>query len=147
MKAVWFTKKRVELGDGHIIAYTLFEHKRLFSIILYNWKTIKQNRFHSHAFGAIAFLLRGSYTEERILNGKVVVNQVNSILKPRVLPRNYIHRIMQAEPKTWTIIFVGPWIKYWYEYFHDSHKWVKYTWGRKKVAEFSGDESADIINK
>lgn len=146
-KFVWFRKKRVELGDGHIIQYTLFESKKLFGIIIYHWKTIKQNRFHSHAFPAYAFLLNGSYIEEVIEDGKIVVKEVNSRFKPRFIPQNYIHRIMKAQPKTWTIVFTGPWLNNWFEYFQDKKKWVKYTWGRKKVAEYDGDESLDILNK
>lgn len=140
-KMILFRKKRVELGDGHINAYTIFEHKKLFSIIIYHWKTIRQNRFHSHAFAALAFLLKGSYTEERIVNGKVEKNVIKDILKPRYLPRNYTHRILEAKPKTWTIVFTGPWIKHWYEYFQDTKTWIKYAWGRKVIAKFKGDES------
>lgn len=138
---IFFKKKRVELGDGHIIAYTLFEHKNLFSIIIYHWKSIAQNRFHTHAFSALAFLLRGSYTEERIVNGKIETHKVKGIFKPRFLPKNYTHRILQAKPKTWSIVFVGPWIPYWFEYFHDTKTWVKYTWGRVVVGKFEGDET------
>jgi len=138
---ILFKKKRVELGKGHINAYVLFESKHLFSIILYNWKTIEQNRFHTHAFSAIAFLLKGGYVEEKIIDRKIVINNVNNKFIPRYLPKNYCHRILKAEPKTWTIIFVGPWIKYWYEYFQDSKKWIRYTWGRKKISEYQGDET------
>lgn len=128
---IFFKKKRVELGDGHINAYILFEWKKLFSIIIYNWKTIKQNRFHSHAFPAYAFLLSGSYTQEVYSKGEIKTQEVNSWLTPRYLPRNYTHRIMKAEPNTWTIVFVGPWHDYWYEYFDENKVWVKYGWGRK----------------
>jgi len=128
-----FKKKRVELGEGHVVAFTLFEWKYLFSIIIYQWKTIKQNRFHSHAFPAWAFLLRGQYEEEVYTDKGIEKRVVNQWMKPRWLPRNYTHRILQAAPKTWTIIFVGPWHDFWYEWFEEENVWVKYTWGRKVV--------------
>lgn len=131
-KWVWFRKKRVELGEGHIFQYTLFESKKWFGIILYHWKTIKQNRFHSHAFPAYAFLLRGSYTEEVIENGVILYKNVNNRFKRRYIPRNYIHRILKAEPKTWTLVFTRKWVEFWYEYFPENKTWAKYTWGRKK---------------
>lgn len=144
---IFFRKKRVELGDGHIIQYTLFESKRLFSIIFYNWKTIKQNRFHSHAFNAIAFLLSGQYEEETY--SVVKRNVINQWLKPRFLPRHYCHRILKAAPNTWTLVLVGPWSKYWYEFFDNAKEvgagnkyyecWVKYTWGRKVISKQSND--------
>lgn len=146
-KWVWFRKKRVELGDGHIIQYTLFESKRNFGIILYHWKTIKQNRFHSHAFPAYAFLLSGSYTEEVIENGEIVTKVVDQRFKRRFIPRNYVHRILEAKPKTWTIVFTGKWSEYWYEYFPTTKIWRKYTWGRKKIDDFKGDEKLKIIGK
>lgn len=131
----FFKKKRVELGEGYINAYVLFEWKPVFSIIVYNWLTIKQNRFHSHAFPAYAFLLSGKYEEEVIINGNISKNTVNQWMKPRYIPRNYIHRILKADPNTWTIIFIGNWHKWWYEYFDDTKTWVKYTWGRRFVSK------------
>jgi len=143
---IFLRKKRVELGEGHIIQYTLFEWKKLFSIIIYHWKTIKQNRFHSHAFPAYAFLLSGKYIEEVIENGKVVQKTVNQRFKPRFIPKKYIHRILRAEPRTWTIVFVGRWMDYWFEYFDNKKIWVKYSWGRKKIGTFEGDQTLNIFN-
>ncbi len=138
---ILFKKKRVELGEGFIIQYTLFENKNFGGIWIYNWKTILQNRFHTHAFSSYAFLLSGSYTEEVIENGEIKIKVVNQLFKPRYLPKNYCHRILKAEPKTWTIVFFGKWIPYWWEYFNDTKTWIKYTWGRKVVEKKSGNES------
>lgn len=128
-----FRKKRVELGEGHVDAYTIFESKYLFSIVVYNWKTIKQDRAHSHAFSSVSFLLNGGYNQLIWKNGVPVENTVSNRFIPRYLPRNFTHQILDSKPNTWTIIFTGPWIKYWYELFPDSGKWVKYNWGRKVV--------------
>lgn len=141
---IWFKKKRIELGEGHIIQYTLFEHKKFGGIWIYNWKTILQNRFHTHAFASYAFLLRGGYTEEVIDDGKIVKREVNQWMKPRHLPRNYTHRILEAKPKTWTVVFFGPWIDHWWEYFADTKTWVKYGWGRKKLEKIKGDETTKV---
>lgn len=136
---IFFRKKRIELGLGHIIQYTLFEHKKIGGIWIYNWKTIEQNRFHTHAFSSLAFLLRGEYIEEVIRNGKIEKRVVNQRFKPRYLPKNYTHRILEAKPKTWTIVFFGPWIPYWWEYFEDTDTWVKYGWGRRVLAKVKGN--------
>ena len=140
-----FKRKRIELGEGHIIQYTLFENKKFGGIWIYNWKSIKQNRFHTHAFGSYAFLLRGSYTEEVIVDGKIEQRTVNQRFKPRHLPKNYCHKILKAQPKTWTIVFFGKWIPNWWEYFADTKTWVKYGWGRKVIEKVSGDETTKII--
>ena len=140
-----FSKKRIELGDGHIVQHTIFESKKIGGIWLYNWQTIKQNRFHTHAFSSYAFLLRGSYTEEVIVDGKIVQRTVNQRFKPRHLPKNYCHRILKAEPHTWTIVFFGKWIPFWWEYFDDTKTWIKYSWGRKVVDKIDGDETTKIV--
>jgi hypothetical protein len=140
-----FKKKRIELGDGHIVQHTIFENKRWGGIWIYNWQTIRQNRFHTHAFSSYAFLLRGSYTEEVIVDGKIEQREVNQRFKPRYLPKNYTHRILKAEPKTWTIVFFGKWIPNWWEYFDDTKTWVKYSWGRKVVEKVKGDETTKIL--
>jgi len=132
----FFTKKRIELGKGHIVQYTIFESKRLGGIWIYNWKTIDQNRFHSHAFNSIAFTLRGSYVQEVMHEDESIhIEEVKSWMKPRFLPRNYIHRILEAKPNTWTCVFFGKWQDTWREYFSDSKTWVTYTWGRKVVSK------------
>lgn len=142
---ILFRKKRVELGDGHIIQYTLFENKNFGGIWIYNWKTIGQNRFHTHAFNSIAITLNGSYEQELIVDGKIITETVSDRFKPRFLPRNYCHRILKAEPNTWTMVLFGKWGEYWYEYFQDTKTWVKYTWGRKVVEKIKGDESTNIL--
>lgn len=134
-------KKRIELGEGHILQYTIFEHKKLGGIWVYNWKTIRQNRFHTHAFNSTAFLLRGSYTEEIIKDGKIIQNVVDQWMKPRRLPRNYTHRILKAQQSTWTVVFFGRWMDHWWEYFDSSKVWVKYGWGRKVLEKKLGDAS------
>jgi len=139
-----FKKKRIELGEGHVVQYTLFEHKKIGGIWIYNWKTIKQNRFHTHAFKSYAFLLNGSYTEEVIEDGKVINKTVNQWLKPRFLPMNYTHRILKSEPNTITIVFFGKWMDHWYEYFEDTKTWIKYGWGRKVLDKIKGDKTIKL---
>lgn len=138
---ILFRKKRIELGEGHIIQYTLFEHKKIGGIWLYNWKTIDQNRFHTHAFSSVAFTLSGKYTEEVIKDGKIERRDVRQLFRPRRLPENYCHRILAADPNTWTMVFFGKWTDHWWEYFQDTKTWVKYSWGRKVIDKKYGDET------
>lgn len=138
---IFFKKKRIELGKGHIIQYTLFESKRIGGIWFYNWKTIDQNRFHTHAFNSIAITLNGRYTQEIIKDGVISKEIIKKRFIPRFLPRNYCHRILEADPNTWTMVIFGKWIPNWWEYFGDTKTWVKYTWGRKVVEKRKGDET------
>lgn len=139
-----FKKKRIELGLGHIIQYTLFESKRWGGIWFYNWKTIDQNRFHTHAFDSYAMTLSGGYTQEVIRDGKIYREEVRKLFRPRFLPRNYCHRVLEARPGTWTMVMFGSWIPYWWEYFADTQTWVKYGWGRKVLEKRKGDETLKL---
>ncbi len=138
---ILFRKKRIELGEGHIIQFTIFEHKKIGGIWLYNWKSIEQNRFHTHAFSSYAITLSGSYTEEVIFDGKIEKRVVRNLFRPRYLPKNYCHRVLEAEPNTWTMVFFSKWVPFWWEYFQDTKTWVKYSWGRKVVEKRRGDET------
>ena len=127
------------MGSG--LAQTLAEkpNKNLGGVWIYHWKTIEQNRFHTHAFNSTAFLLSGSYTEEVIEKGEIKKRVVNQWMKPRKLPMDYCHRILKAEPNTWTIVFFGKWKEYWLEYFADTNTWVKFGWGRKFLNSTKND--------
>lgn len=131
-----FKKKEVALGKGSVTQYTVFEHKRFGSLIFYKWHTIDQIRFHTHAFKAVAFLLKGWYWEKVLFNGIEMTNFVNVPWIPRFLPRNYCHAIQNAKPGTMTMVITGPWQDNWFEYFPDTKKWVKYGWGRKKLGSY-----------
>jgi len=135
----FFTSKEVSLGKGSVTQYTLFESKYLFSIIFYRWNTVDQVRFHTHAFNAYAFLLRGYYEEKVIVNNKVIDKAVNQLFKPRFLAKNYCHSIGYAKPQTLTLVITGRWQDTWQEYFPDTKKWVTYSWGRNKIKESKSD--------
>ena len=141
---IFLKKKRIELGEGHIVQYTIIENKLLGGVWVYNWKKVIQNRFHTHAFKSYALLLSGSYIEEVILDGKITTRAVSARFKPRLLPKDYCHRIILAAPNTWTIVFFGKWSSSWWEYFQDSKTWVKYGWGRKVIDKIKGDETTKL---
>lgn len=138
---IFFEKKKVALGTGHVIGYTLFENKRLFSILFYKWHTIDQIRYHSHCFSAIAFLIKGCYWEKIKYKGFEMTNFVNIPFLPRFIPMGYCHAIKKSKPGTLTMVLTGPWCEFWYEYFPKTDKeegyWQKYAWGREKVSTHS----------
>lgn len=147
---ILFRRKRVELGEGHVIQYTVFENKRFGGIWFYSWGKVGgdngegQCRFHTHAFNSVCFTLKGSYDQETIDENGVKRETVRKLFRPRFLPRNYTHRIINAEPNTWTCVLFGKWSKFWFEYFLDSNTWVKYTHGRKVVEKFTDSTYTDI---
>ena len=138
----FFKKSLVALGEGSVTQFIVIENKYLFSLIFYKWNTIKQSRFHTHAFPALAFLIKGWYWERVLFNEIEMTNFVNQPLWPRWLPRNYCHAVDNAKPGTITMVIAGPWQKTWEEYFPDTKTWVTYTWGRKVLNKYK--KSVDI---
>jgi len=132
-KTIFLKKSEVALGKGSVTQYIVFENKYFCSLIFYKWNTIDQVRFHTHAFSAVAFLLKGWYWEKVKFKDITMDNFVNVPLIPRYLPKNYCHAVGHAKPGTMTMVLVGPWQDTWKEYFPDSETWVTYTWGRKII--------------
>lgn len=147
---ILFRRKRVELGEGHVVQYTVFENKSFGGIWFYSWGKVGgdngegQCRFHTHAFNSVCFTLKGSYDQEVIDENGMRKEQVRKLFRPRFLPRNYTHRIINAQPNTWTCVLFGKWSKFWFEYFADTGTWVKYTHGREKVAKFTNKSYLEI---
>lgn len=129
------------LGVGNIQRFTIFEIKYVCGIIVNIFNTTNQDRFHSHAFNAFSWMLRGHYFEEVIEDGAVVTKKIE---KSRFIPRNYIHKITQSTPNAMSITFEGPWESTWNEYF-DTGRVKAYSWGRKvlfdsKYAKLGGEK-------
>lgn len=149
-QTIFLRKKRVELGEGHVTQYTVFENKKLGGIWFYSWGKVGgesgegQCRFHTHAFNSYAFTLKGSYDQEVIDENGIRREQVKKLFRPRFLPRNYTHRVINAEPNTWTCVIFGKWSKFWFEYFSNTNTWVKYTHGRNVTEKFTDTTYTDI---
>lgn len=115
------------LGVGNIKRFTIIEIKYLFGIIVNIFNTENQDRFHSHAFHAFSFMIKGYYYEHVIIGTECVTKKIE---KSRFIPRNYIHKITKSTKNAMSITFEGPWESTWNEYF-DNGRVKTYTWGRK----------------
>lgn len=130
-----FQKIIIKRGKGQVVQYIFFEIKPLASFYLFHWDSseeIDQDRFHSHAFNSICLRIAGSYTED-VLNGNKVTTAINPFI--RFLPRNHIHRIVKAEPSSYSLVLTGPWNKDWWEFDLATNLWVKYGFGRRALKE------------
>lgn len=106
---VFLKWKTIALGDQVVTEYTLLEYKKLFSLKLFNFHRTNglQDRFHTHAFNAISILLCGNYTEELIVDDKIVKRQRNH-RRFLFIPKDTYHRITRSHG-CWTILITGPW--------------------------------------
>lgn len=109
MKIVFMKRKNIHLGDQLVTELTVLEWKPLFSIKLFHFHPSSgvQDRFHTHAFKAVSFLLSGNYMEEIIRDGKIIKLPRN---RKRVLyiPKDEFHRIGHSGGCK-TLLITGPW--------------------------------------
>lgn len=128
----WFPRffyKKFDGGrDSGVTGYFLLEWKAVFSIGLLHFKPGSREAFHTHAFNAITFWLKGSVTEHQILGMK---KDFKPSFKPKYTKRTNCHRVL-AHTDAWALTFRGPWQDVWWEYRREG-KFVGLTHGRKEV--------------
>lgn len=129
----WFPRLFYTKPDGGkesgVTGYFLIEWKPLFSIGLLHFKKGSREAFHSHAFNAVTFWLKGSITE--IKHFPVACADFSVSLKPKFTSRNNFHKVV-AHVDTYALTLRGPWLDYWYEF--KQGKYLTLTHGRKQVA-------------
>ena len=119
-------------GDkSNVWGFWLVEIKPLFSIVFLCFEEGSREAFHSHAFNAITWFIKGE-VDEHHKDGKVV-NWKPSIL-PKYTPRSCFHKVF-SKKRTFAISIRGPWVDTWKEYLPKLKKTVTFTHGRKIIKE------------
>lgn len=132
----WFPRICYKKYDGGkesgVIGFCLIEWKVLFSIVLLRFSDGTRENYHSHAFNAITWFLKGKVVEETYLDFTHRRPEQTFIpsFKPKVTKRDKIHRV-NSIGTTWAISFRGPWTDTWFEVDKDGYK-ITLTHGRNK---------------
>lgn len=126
----FFYKKFDGGNDSGVTGYFLIEWKILFSIAVLHFRKGSREAFHSHAFNAITFWLKGSVVE--VKHPTNFSKSFRASLKPKFTPRDNFHKII-ADTDSYALTFRGPWLDYWYEF--KNNKYITLTHGRKFVEE------------
>ncbi len=117
-------------GDKSTVwGFWLVEIKSLFSVVVLCFEKGSRESFHSHAFNAVTWFLKGNIDEQH-LDGRVI-NWTPS-LKPKYTPRRTFHKVFATE-RTWAISFRGPWASTWKEFRPRTKQFVTLTNKRKIV--------------
>lgn len=115
MTIVFWKKKAINSGEQNVTEITVLEWKKYFSIKLFHFHrtTGNQDRFHTHSFNAVSFLLKGNYIEEVVVEGVVKPLPRN---RSRVIyiPKGEFHRIIKSDGCR-TLLITGPWEPEWVE--------------------------------
>ena len=131
--SIW-QHKEFNFGGRTIKQFVLFECKYLFSIVFFyfpkNYKV--QDRFHTHAFNGLSFLIFGTYMEHILddeVTGEYTVKHRRQFI--RWFPKKQFHRIAQSVSGCLTMLISGPWEKTWNEW-KDGEITI-YNWNRKEI--------------
>jgi hypothetical protein len=117
-------------ADSTVSGFWLIEIKSLFSIALLRFGNGSRDAFHSHAFNAWSWVIKGQLEEEFIGGlGHLILPS----WKPVYTSRNTFHRV-RSVGTTWVLTFRGPWARTWDEYLPASNRFRTLTHGRKEIA-------------
>jgi len=130
----WFPRIFFKKYDGGkesgVTGYMLLEWKTVFSIGLLHFNEGSREAFHSHAFNAVTWWLKGSVTEVHHLSGET--KDFSASFKPKYTNRDCFHKVV-AHTSTWALTIRGPWKDEWYEH-RPVEGHVVLTHGRKKIS-------------
>lgn len=127
MNKVRFLCKRNDGGkDSGVYSYNLIEWKGGFSIALLKFNPNLREAFHSHAFNAFTFWLKGEVLEEFPDKKPIKWNP----LSWKYTPRENMHKITVIKP-AWALTIRGKWVDCWFEL--RSGEKVTLTHGRKII--------------
>jgi hypothetical protein len=123
--------------ESNVTGYWLFESKRFGSVVLLRFDEGSREAYHSHAFNAISWVLKGWLIEEvkttTILG--ITLNSIQPSFKPIHTARDRMHKVYGMAKRTWVLSFRGPWVKTWKEWLPKEGREVTLTNGRKEVVE------------
>ena len=92
-------------------AYFLFEIKGLCSVALLKFNKGGREDFHSHAFNALTWFIKGDLMEEKI-DGSL--KKYRRAFLPKFTSKTNCHRVV-ANKDSWCLTVRGSWDKTWYE--------------------------------
>lgn len=98
--------------ESTVTGYWLIESKSLFSVVLLKFEGESRDAFHTHAFNAFSWILKGGMTEY-FMDGKV--RQLVPSWKPFVTSKEDFHKVSSIGT-SWALTFRGPWDKQWKEH-------------------------------
>ena len=120
--------------DSPVDGYFLIEIKGLFSIALLKFNKGGREAFHTHAFDAYTWFLKGNLIEEDV-DGSFYVYGRSFFPKKTLKSKN--HRVKAIED-SWCFTLRGAWENNWTEYNERLDETTVFSWGRNIVKKVSG---------
>lgn len=119
-------------SKSNVDAYFVCEIKNLFSIAFLKFNKGAREEYHSHAFNARTWFLKGELFENEIINGGIVEKQYKRSILPKLTPISNLHRVV-AKEDSWCFTIRGKWVDTWFEVSNDLKTKTTFTHGRKVI--------------
>ena len=121
--------------DSGVTGYFLIEWKILFSIGILHFNKGSREAYHTHAFNALTWWLKGSITEERLYTQPSnLLEYKQKDFKPSLIPKyttkDNFHKVI-AHENSYALTFRGRWNDTWKEF--KNGKFITLTHGRKEI--------------
>jgi hypothetical protein len=118
-------------SESTVTGFWLIEAKSWFSVVLLVFDGESREAYHTHAFNAISWVIRGGLTE-KLWKGKSVRYPASFI--PIRTAREVCHKVKSDKGKTYVLSFRGPWSDTWVEYRPlEGNRRVTLTHGRVEI--------------
>lgn len=120
-------------AESHVTGFFFVEIKSLFSIVLLHFRSGSREAYHSHAFNAVTWFIRGHVREIRIDHSNPYCTRTREFkpsFRPKFTPRENCHRVVSIGD-SYALSFRGPWRDTWQEF--KQGKFITLTHGRKVV--------------
>jgi hypothetical protein len=102
--------------ESTVTGYWLIEWKNVFSLALLRFENGSRDAYHTHAFNALSWLIKGRLEESVIFDDMKGYTKIyRPSLRPIHTPRECMHRVTSIGC-SYAITLRGPWCKTWKEY-------------------------------
>ena len=119
--------------DSTVWGFWLIEIKQFFSVAFLCFENGSRNAYHSHAFNAVSWVLRGHLEEDLLLTPDRLTHRTyKASLRPILTRREDMHRVT-SRGRTGVLTFRGPWRNTWREYLPETDRALTLTHGRQEV--------------
>lgn len=131
MRSKLFSQAKDGGNKSTVTGFWIIEIKSLFSIVFLKFNKGSREVFHSHAFNALTWFLKGKVHEHH-LDGRVL--PWGPSFFPKSTPRSCFHKVY-ADEDTYAISFRGPWAKTWREFDPKTESFTTLGHGRVVLQE------------
>lgn len=111
----------------------LIEIKKLCSIVLLKFTDGSRDAYHTHAFDAVSWVLKGKLVEQH-MDGRVV--EYLPSFKPIFTSRGTFHKVVSVG-ETRALTFRGPWLNKWREFLPQEDRFITLTHGRQVTSSWN----------